>query len=144
MYESRTTYHTFWVAFVEDAPSLLSTYRLARDAARQASRRPRLAKVFVVLVMVYVLVFPTLASSMTGYRPNAQGFINDGQNNLIPCSSFAEVAYIIHNGQRVNLSLNHAILFVELSRKTDRSPIKCADTCYPSAAAPLKALFLPR
>ena len=52
--------------------------------------------------MIYVLVFPTLLSAMSGYDGTVRAFIPDSDKRFIPFEFFQTVFYVVHDGQRVN------------------------------------------
>lgn len=58
--------------------------------------------VFIIATMIFILAFPSFASSMTGYSGNIKSYIPDNNNNFISFSSFGMVRYIIHDGWRIN------------------------------------------
>ncbi|OTA92704.1 hypothetical protein M434DRAFT_396267 [Hypoxylon sp. CO27-5] len=62
------------------------------------------AMIFMITTVTFTLVFPTLASAMTGYTPVNKAFIQNEDGNLIPFSDFHILAYVIHDGYRVNLT----------------------------------------
>jgi hypothetical protein len=67
--------------------------------------------VCIVAVMVFVLLWPTLASAMTGYTPAIKPFVLDIENNLLSYTSFEPVAYIIHDGWRINQTGDYLVSF---------------------------------
>lgn len=105
------TYDTYWAAFMDDQPSAWQTLIFIRDSVTKHSSQPLGATIFVVLAILLVLSFPTMASAMTGYRAKTEGFITDVQGNLVPISSFILAAYVIHDGSRLNLSNNYVFPF---------------------------------
>ncbi|KAK0724608.1 hypothetical protein B0H67DRAFT_568303 [Lasiosphaeris hirsuta] len=111
MYKSPVTYNMYWTAFIDAQPSFLSTCRVIRDSATQKSKRSRAAMAFIAIGMSFVLAFPTLASSMTGYSGRSQSFVTDAQGNLISYTAFTPVAYIIRDGERINFTSNYVVPF---------------------------------
>jgi len=103
------TYDTFWAFFVRDDASLIATLRVIRDFAARRSLRSRVAMVFIVLTMAFVLAFPTLASAMTGYTANSASFVEDTAGNLISFAQFKPLAYMIHDGWRIGLTGDYPI-----------------------------------
>jgi len=59
---------------------------------------------FILATMVFILVFPTLASAMSGYTPGINAFVISEYKTLVPLSDFVPLAFIIHDGQRINRS----------------------------------------
>lgn len=122
MLTAAITYNTFWIIFMNDDASFMSTARIMRDFTTKRGLQSKTAMVFIVISMIYVLAFPTLASAMTGYTTNSAAFVADSQQNLLSFSSFAPVAYVIHDGWRVNLTGDYLVPF----RKPDPSLGKLA------------------
>jgi hypothetical protein len=84
----------------------------------------------MLVASLYVLLFPTLMSAVTGYASNSQGgscsvwsfhdphlliwrcrsgFIRDVDDNLLPWSSLLPVVYVIHDGWRIGLHKNSPV-----------------------------------
>lgn len=103
------TYQTFWTVFMQDGPSLTSVLRTFRDFTWRRGLRSKPTMVFIILTMIFVLAFPTLASAMTGYSANNQAVVKTDSVNQVLFSQFESARYVIHDGNRVNLSVNHAI-----------------------------------
>jgi len=66
---------------------------------------------FIVFTMIFILTFPTLASSMTGYSVTNVAFVQSSDNNLIRFSDFQAVAYVIHDGPRINLTPDFMVTY---------------------------------
>lgn len=78
--------------------------RLIRDFASKRGLRSKVAMTFMIITMVFIMVFPTLASAMTGYTANNEAVIKYGNNTQTPFGSFRQLVAIIHDGDRVNLT----------------------------------------
>lgn len=96
------TYATFWIIFLEKEPSVFSIARLIRDFASPKRLRSMAAMIFILVTMAFVLAFPTLASSMTGYVVTTQAVVREPDGNLATFSNFNSVIYVIHDGWRIN------------------------------------------
>jgi hypothetical protein len=96
------TYATFWLIFLQQEPSILSIVRLFRDFCSLKRLRSISAMTFMIFSMVFVLAFPTLNSSMSGYAVSSEAFVADLDNSLIRFAEFDVVAYVIHDGWRIN------------------------------------------
>jgi hypothetical protein len=96
------TYHTFWTIFMQDHTSLRSIYRLIRDFVSKRALRSAVAMTFMIISMTFVLVFPTLASAMTGYTANNEAVIKFGNGTQTPFGNFRQLVAIIHDGDRIN------------------------------------------
>jgi len=103
------TYDTFWTFFVRDDASFLATVRLVWDFCTRRSLRSRVAMVFIILSMSFVLAFPTMASAMTGYTANSASFVPDHSGNLISFSQFQPLVYVIHDGWRIGLTGDYPV-----------------------------------
>ncbi|KAL7619460.1 hypothetical protein AAE478_009999 [Parahypoxylon ruwenzoriense] len=103
---SPVTYRTFWVVFLYQEPTFFSIGYLLRDFLSYRRLKSIIAMVFMILTLIFLLVFPTLASAMTGYTPVNKAFVRGNNDNLTPFSEFQVVTYIIHDGFRVNLTGN--------------------------------------
>ncbi|KAM7215732.1 hypothetical protein V8F06_008842 [Rhypophila decipiens] len=84
-----------------------------QDAVVKAERRSKLTAIFIILSMLFIIAFPTLASAMTGYRPNAKAFVVDNTGVLIPFESLSLAAYVIHDGSRIGFKDGQVIPFTK-------------------------------
>ncbi|CAJ2504377.1 Uu.00g117710.m01.CDS01 [Anthostomella pinea] len=103
METSPVTYAAFFSLFLQQGPSILSTYRLARDFLSGRGLVSKVAMTFMVLNMLFVLGWPTFAGAMSGYATTSGAFVRDLNESYIPFSEFHQLAYIIHDGWRVGL-----------------------------------------
>ncbi|KAI2464921.1 hypothetical protein F4781DRAFT_50200 [Annulohypoxylon bovei var. microspora] len=104
MDKSPVTYRTFWVIFLHKEPTFFSIINLMRDFISYRRLHSVVAMLFMIVTMAFILIFPTLASAMTGYTPVNKAFIQGKSGNLIPFSDFKAVAYVVHDGDRINLT----------------------------------------
>lgn len=103
------TYRTFWTSFMRSDASLLSVIRLIRDFASRRGLRSKVAMAFMIITMVFVMVFPTLAGAMTGYTANNEAVIKFGNGTQTPFGKFRQLVAIIHDGDRVNLTSEYMV-----------------------------------
>ncbi|KAK8093573.1 hypothetical protein PG997_000258 [Apiospora hydei] len=104
------TYQVFRAIYLESEPSIVSTYRLVKDGITGKRRVvPATGLVFMVATLVFVLIFPTLSGSMTGYINVSRGFVQASGGDMVPFESLDFVAYVIHDGWRVNLTGDYII-----------------------------------
>ncbi|KAJ3961204.1 hypothetical protein N0V92_002086 [Colletotrichum tropicale] len=108
---SPVTYETFWTVFLDGAPTFWSTWYLMRDFSRSHGLRSRFAMIFMVLVAIFILLFPTLGSAMSGYQANSGAFIRGPDGEMLKFADFDMIAYIIHDGDRVNLTKDYPVTF---------------------------------
>lgn len=99
------SYRTFWVSFMQSDVTMPSIFCLIRDFTSKRGLRSKVAMTFMIITMVFVMVFPTLASAMTGYTANNEAVIKFGKGNQqTPFGTFRQLIAIIHDGSRVNLT----------------------------------------
>ena len=66
--------------------------------------------VFMIATMIFVSVFPSFASAMTGYSGKLKSYIPDADNNNYNSfDGFRRVLYIIHDGWRIGKTGNYVI-----------------------------------
>jgi len=107
---SPVTYRTFWTIFIQRDVTVPSTANMLHDFISRRGLTSKVAMVFMISTMVYLLMFPTLASAMTGYTGNVKAFISDANQTFLPFSEFIPMAFIIHDGARVNLTDEYQVL----------------------------------
>ncbi|KAK1982860.1 hypothetical protein LZ30DRAFT_749030 [Colletotrichum cereale] len=98
------TYQTFQAIFLQDQPGIYSTFYLARDFARSRGLQSRVMMAIMVFVAVFILLFPTLGSAMTGYSANNDAYIKGYDGTLIPFADFKVAGYVVHDAQRINMT----------------------------------------
>ena len=104
------TFNTFRTMFVHNEVSIYSISRLVRDFSRRRGLRAKTAMVFMISTLIFILAFPTLGSSMTGYSANVQSLVHDlSDDNYIPFKSFKYLFYVIHDGKRVGLTDDYKV-----------------------------------
>lgn len=80
-----------------------STARLIRDFTTRKGLQSKWAMVFMILSSVFILLFSTLASAMTGYTANVVSQVRDYRGNAIPFENFNYLLFTIHDGDRIGL-----------------------------------------
>lgn len=103
------TFATFRAVFLQNEASFVSIPRLVRDFSKRRGLPSRVAMTFMVTTLVFILIFPTFGSAMTGYSANVESYVQDASQNYLPFSSFSYVFYVIHDGNRVGLEVDHPI-----------------------------------
>ncbi|KAI1137828.1 hypothetical protein F5Y05DRAFT_63377 [Hypoxylon sp. FL0543] len=103
------TYVTFFTVFLENEPSFLSTLRVTRAFISDRGIKSKISMGFMILSMLFLIGWPTMASAMTGYTTLNKAFVPDTNVNYIPFSDFQPIAYIVHDGWRVNLTGNQPV-----------------------------------
>lgn len=104
------TYSTFRAIFIQDGPSVESVGQLMRDFTLRQRIRSTIAMGFMILSMIFVLAFPTLASAMTGYANRVQAYVPDLDRNFIRFNQFQLISHVIHDGARINLTDDFYVL----------------------------------
>lgn len=110
------TYEIFWTVFLLKDPHGVSILKLIREFSLNRGLASKIAMGFMVLSMTFILTFPTLASAMTGYQQNNKAFVSDISGNYVPFSLFSQVSYVIHDGQRVNLTKDYPVVTRDTSK----------------------------
>ncbi|KAL5120976.1 hypothetical protein ACEQ8H_001164 [Pleosporales sp. CAS-2024a] len=95
------TFNTFRTIFVQCDASWLGVWRLLDDFSRRRALQSRVAMAFMLVTMVYILAFPTLAGAMKGYSANVQPFVQGSDSSYIPFADFRPIYYVIHDGDRI-------------------------------------------
>lgn len=108
-----STYATFWIIFLQREISLHNIYLLIRDCAFSKPLSSRLAAAFIITTLIFILSFPTLAGSATGYTPKLAAFLTQKDGNLLPYSQVQFLAYIVRDGRRINQTDNYHVPFID-------------------------------
>lgn len=87
---------------MQDGISLLGVTGVIRDFIARRRLKSMAAMIFMAVTMLFVLVWPTVASAMTGYDSNNVAFVKIKDGSLIPFASFIPLLYIIHDGSRID------------------------------------------
>jgi hypothetical protein len=111
------TFNTFRTIFMNSESLVVGVPCLIRDFSRRHGLQSKLAMVFMVATMVFILVFPTFGSAMTGYSANVQSFVQDNESSYVPFNSFEYLYYIIHDGDRIGKWKDFRVKGREVYRK---------------------------
>ncbi|KAH6621769.1 hypothetical protein C7974DRAFT_361696 [Boeremia exigua] len=96
------TFNTYRMIFLQNESLVLGIPRIIRDFSKRRGLHSRCAMVFIILTMMFVLIFPTLGSAMTGYSGNVLAYVPDSAGNFVPFNNFSIVLYTVHDGTRIN------------------------------------------
>lgn len=121
MDEVPVTYATFWLIFLFREPSYKSIYCLTRDFRLHRVLKSRVALVFIIFTMLFVLAFPTILSAMTGYQAAVQALVATYDGSLARRTSFREILYLVNDGDRVP-QLNLTAGYVVTTEDTNWAP----------------------
>ena len=102
------------------SPTFVSPFILIRDFVTNRGLRARAAVAWTIIASLFVLAFPTLNDTVSGYSTNMEAFLKDNSGILIPWSNYSEVQFVINDGARVGLG-NPAYITDDPS-----SPSSCA------------------
>ncbi|KAI1274864.1 hypothetical protein F5Y07DRAFT_371738 [Xylaria sp. FL0933] len=105
------TYTSFIILFMESGPSVKSMFQLLRDFLAYRRLKSKVAAAWIVLSMLFVLAWPTLIAALSGYSPNTGAYVKDVNGSFVPYNEFRLLSYIIHDGQRINLTDDYPIPF---------------------------------
>jgi hypothetical protein len=85
------------------SPTFISPFILIRDFVSNKGLRARLAVAWTIIASFYVLAFPSLNDTVSGYSTNMEAFLKDNNGILVPWSNYSEVRFIINDGERIGL-----------------------------------------
>lgn len=105
------TFNTYRTVFLQNDSSLVAIPRLIRDFARRRGLHSTTAMVFMIATMIFILVFPSFASAMTGYSGRLKSYIPDASNNYISFDGFRSVLYVIHDGWRIGKTGDYVVTY---------------------------------
>ncbi|KAH7003080.1 hypothetical protein EDB82DRAFT_482564 [Fusarium venenatum] len=103
------TYTTIWLLRFYQDTSVLSSVRLFFQFFRRGLAS-KLAMWIIVMTLSFILSFPTIAGSMTGYAAFNDPFITSSDDRLFRFENVSPIAYVIHDGDRTaNFTKDHII-----------------------------------
>ena len=111
------TYAVYFNIFLRDELSILSSLHIVRTFIRGQGLKSKLSMVFMLFSMFFLISWPTIAGAMTGYTTLGRAFVLDQNNSYISYSDFRPIAYMIHDGWRINQTGNYPVLFTNPSVK---------------------------
>jgi hypothetical protein len=85
------------------SPTFVSPFILIRDFATNKGLRARVAVAWTIIASFYVLAFPSLNDTMSGYSTNMEAFLLDDSGILVPWSNYSKVRFTINDGERIGL-----------------------------------------
>ncbi|KAI0889345.1 uncharacterized protein GGS22DRAFT_153679 [Annulohypoxylon maeteangense] len=117
------TYAVFFTVFLQNEPTLYSTFSIVRAFISQRRLRSRIAMVFMIWSMSFLMVWPTIVGAMTGYTTVIEALVLDYKGHYIPFKEFQPIAYVIHDGWRVNLTANYIVSLYGSGKTAEKEPI---------------------
>ncbi|KAI1421473.1 hypothetical protein F5Y12DRAFT_718434 [Xylaria sp. FL1777] len=103
------TYTTFIILFIERGPEFTSFCQLLRDFVLYRRLGSKISTAWVIFSMFFVLAWPTFIASASGYTPQTGPYVVDINENFVPYNEFRLLAYIIHDGSRINLTDDYPV-----------------------------------
>ncbi|UZP36449.1 hypothetical protein NXS19_004265 [Fusarium pseudograminearum] len=94
------TYTTVWLLRFHQDTSVISSLRLFMQFFRRGLAS-KTATWMMATTLSFILAFPTIAGSMTGYTTFNNAYIGSSDERLFPYQDVKPVAYVIHDGSRV-------------------------------------------
>lgn len=93
------TYTTVWLLRFQKDASVLSTLRLVAQFFRRGLASKAVMSI-MVLSLIFIFSFPTIAGSMSGYTSFNDAYMNTTDRRLVLFSTVRPVAFVIHDGNR--------------------------------------------
>lgn len=116
MQTSPITYQGFQIIFLQDNATIFSTAYMIQNFFRRRIRYIT-AMVFIVWTMIFIVMWPTLASAMSGY----DGILNariETNGILVPYSDYkqADCFELVNDGFRLGLASNYTLCGVNVAQ----------------------------
>ncbi|KAK0615263.1 hypothetical protein B0T17DRAFT_602313 [Bombardia bombarda] len=96
-------YTTFWFVFLQREPSINAWFQLSKDICMGRVLKSKLTRVFMIVVITYIMLFPAIIGSMTGYTPATEAFVQTTDAAFVPFSKFRETVFVVHDGSRIQV-----------------------------------------
>jgi hypothetical protein len=65
--------------------------------------------IWMIISATFVAAFPSWVSAMSGYNGRSDAFIKDKSDNLVPFFEFRYIEYVVHDGDRTNLTIDYYV-----------------------------------
>ncbi|KAF2819701.1 hypothetical protein CC86DRAFT_429849 [Ophiobolus disseminans] len=109
MQAAPVTYHTFRTFFISNEATLLSIPRLVRDFSYRNDLHSRLATIFMVATMCFILAFPIFGSAMTGYSANVEPLIAGSDGRYLPFKDVNSTFYAMLDSERLGWAEKYTV-----------------------------------
>ncbi|KAI0181064.1 hypothetical protein GGR52DRAFT_522730 [Hypoxylon sp. FL1284] len=129
MEHAPVTYTVFFIIFLQDEPSVSSIFRVAKTFMFRRRLKSGISMIFIIFTMLFLLGWPTFSGAMTGYTAVVNSYVRDYDGNYISFSQFRPLAYIIHDGQRVNLTEDYTVSYVDTDVQDGKGAIMLKNYC---------------
>lgn len=100
MESTSVTFGTY-EAITLQSGSITGSLKLARDLFKNPTLRAKFLIFWIILSALFVLLFPTMASAMSGYAANIDAYILTDTGDMAPYSKFNILRYVIHDAERL-------------------------------------------
>jgi hypothetical protein len=104
---SPISYGTYKTLFLRDDSSFTGLIHLIREFSTHRPLASSIAMIWMVLSTLFVILFPTLTSAMSGYSANGHAFILDATGNYMDYDKLFLIDYVIYNASRLNMTYVH-------------------------------------
>ncbi|QDS77353.1 hypothetical protein FKW77_005407 [Venturia effusa] len=104
METSPISYGTYKAVFLRDDIPFSSLVALIRECLTYRPLSSTLAMTWIVLSTIFVIIFPTLVSAMSGYSANGHAYIRDASGNFMDYENLFLIDYVIHDASRLNFT----------------------------------------
>lgn len=132
MTEDPVTFATFFIVFLQPEPTLMSTYRLIREFSLHRRPGSIVTAIFIPLTVIFTLVFPTAVNSMSGYMTVNKPYVEARDGKILPFDDDMDmVAYVIHDGKRINETDDFIVPSYKNSNVNPLTPFLSSDESVP-------------
>ena len=101
---SPISFGTYKTLFLRDGISFTGLIHLLREFSTHRPLSSSLAMIWIALSALFVILFPTLVSAMSGYSANGHAFILDSSGNYMDYEKLFLIDYVVHNVSRLNMT----------------------------------------
>jgi len=101
---SPISYGTYKGIFFHESISFWGIINLITEFWRYQPLESVAITVWIILDSAFIIIFSTLASAMTGYKPNNEAFIKDTEGNYRNLKNLYQIDYVIHDSLRLKFS----------------------------------------
>lgn len=109
METSPISYGTYKTLFLRDDISFTGLIDLIREFSTHRPLTSSIAMTWMILSAIFVIMFPTLISALSGYSANGHAYIFDGSGNLMDYQKLFMIDYVIHDASRLNFTFFDAV-----------------------------------
>lgn len=110
METSAISYGTYKTLFLRDGISFSGLIDLIREFSTHRPLSSTLAMTWMILSAIFVLIFPTLISALSGYSANGHAYIKDASGNYMDYENLFLIDYVVYNASRLNFTYFDTIL----------------------------------